>query len=91
MPKIRHDGVEGTADIPEAVVPFWTGKAGWHLVDEPASASAATAAAAPKTKRRASRSAKTRPASTQPAPASPAGDRDDVSGQDASATTNPEE
>ena len=85
MPQIRHDGVEGTADVPEQVLPFWTGPAGWVLVDP--------AADKPQRRSRSSsrRTTKKTASASAPAPAPGAGDRDVVSGQDASDTTNPEE
>jgi len=39
MAKLRHAGVEGTVEVPDRVLPFWTQKAGWVPTDEPVPAS----------------------------------------------------
>jgi len=80
MPRIRHDGVEGTAVVSEAVLPFWTGPAGWRLVDDEPT---------PRTRR--SRPRAPRPRAPQSPPASQAGAPDDVPGQGSSTTTSTEE
>lgn len=78
MPTIRHPDVDGTAQVPDAVVPFWTGPGGWQLVDDTPPASAT---ATPRARR--SRGPKTTPVPVAGAP-------DDVPGQ-GSSTTETEE
>lgn len=82
MPTIRHPDVDGTAQVPDAVVAFWTGPGGWQLVDDTAPAPAPPPTPARPRARR-SRGPKTTPVSTAGAP-------DDVPGQ-GSSTTEPEE
>lgn len=78
MPTIRHPNVEGTAVIPDAVVPFWTGPAGWQLVDDNP-----TPPARKKRRSRRSPAPNTTPVRT--------GAPDDVPGQGSSTTTHTEE
>lgn len=78
MPTIRHPDVDGTAQVPDAVVAFWTGPGGWQLVDDTPPAPAPVAP----------RGRRSRGKKTTPVPA--AGAPDDVPGQ-GSSTTETEE
>ncbi|MHB1063531.1 MAG: hypothetical protein ACYC1Z_03395 [Georgenia sp.] len=79
MPKITHDGVEGVADVPEKVLPFWL-RSGWVLVvDEPAE-EPPLPAPRPRSRRR---------AATTPATV-PAAGNDSTGGRDHSTTSTEE-
>lgn len=38
MPRITHPATGATVEVPDKVVPFWTGPAGWRLEGVPAAA-----------------------------------------------------
>lgn len=74
MPRITHPATGATVEVPDKVVPFWTGAAGWHLAE--------ALAAAPRTRKPRRR----RPPAPQTTPARHVGALDDDPGLGSSIT-----